>query len=287
MRFWLFAGLTAPTIGCSEYRVDSADDGTGDSGTTPVTLTEPVADAGIDLSIQPLEELILDATGSYDPEGQQIVGVQWTLVDGPAGSRSEIVNARQPVATLFVDLAGVYVFELTVQDEEGLWDSTPDQLVATAFPLDGFYVELSWAASNDLDLHLLNGTSALFGPGDCSYCNMAPAWGAPGTDDDPSLDWDAIFGFGPETITIDEPGSGVFDIQVHYYGEDGLHRCRGACEPSPATVNIYLGGVLEATFERTLLAQGDLWDVATLTWPDRRIEKRNLLGHTDRTSCPE
>lgn len=288
MRFWLFAGLTAATAGCSDYGYGDPPSDTDDTGstTTPSSPLEPVADAGDDRSVQPLDELVLDAGASSDPAGLPIIGYRWTLVKFPEGSRSEIGSPNLASPTFFVDLAGVYEFELTVENEAGLWDSTPDTLVVTALPADGFYVELSWAASSDLDIHMLNGTTPLFGDGDCSFCNMTPSWGAPTDADDPSLDWDAIFGFGPETITIDEPGYGSFSIDVHYYGEDGLERCRGSCEPSPATVNVYLGGELEASFQRTLTAQGDLWHVATITWPSREIVEVDELGHTNKTACP-
>ena len=113
-------------------------------------------------------------------------------MSAPEGSRSELVDAETASPTLFVDLAGAYVFALTVQNAEGLWDATPDLVEVTALPADGFYVELSWHAGSDLDLHLMNGTTPMFGFGDCSYCNMAPSWGvASDPDDDPSLDWDA------------------------------------------------------------------------------------------------
>ena len=284
MRFWLFAGLAAAPA-CSEYALDDDGEASGDTGEQVEEPLPPVADAGPDRVVQPLDELTLDATASTDPGGERIVAVRWTLVSAPDGSRSPIVDADRANALFFADLAGTYVFELTVRNEAGLWDATPDPLVVTAVPLDGFYVELSWSENNDLDLHLLSGTGPLFGPADCSFCNMAPSWGGPGTDDDPSLDWDAIFGFGPETVTIDEPGDGVFDIRVHYYGEGGLDRCKGPCAESLATVNVYLGGVLEASFERMLSAQGDLWQVATIAWPERAITGIDLLEHTNRTRC--
>lgn len=282
MRFWLPAGL-AVSPACSEYTLDREP--SGDTGEPVEEADLPVADAGPDRLVQPLDALVLDASASFDPGGGQIVAVQWTLLSAPDGSRSPVIDADRASAGFFADLAGPYVFGLTVRNDAGLWDPTPDALVVTAVPRDGFYVELSWDASNDLDLHLLTGDAVLFGPSDCSFCNMAPSWGESGTEDDPSLDWDAIFGFGPETVTIEDPADGVFDIQVHYYGEGGLDRCKGRCATSLATVNVYLGGVLEASFERELSAQGDLWRVATLSWPEHAITGVDLLEHTNRTRC--
>jgi hypothetical protein len=151
----------------------------------------------------------------------------------------------------FADPAGAYIFELSVMNEAGVWDSSPDPVSIVAAPLDGFYVKLSWDNDNDLDLHLAESGAALYTSKDVSWCNDNPNWGANGGADDPSLDWDAVDGWGPETITIDAPKDGVFDVKVHYDGEQGYAECTGPCASSEATVNIYLGGNLEATFRST------------------------------------
>jgi hypothetical protein len=268
-----------------------AEPSTIDTGTPATTdpteppAGEPVADAGVDQEVSPLQEVTLDGRESYDPGGLEITEMAWQLVGQPAGSTAAINDGGAPRPTFFADLAGDYVFELTVQNEDGVWDSTPDTVVITALPLDGFYVELSWDNTNDLDLHLLQGGAALFGAQDACFCNDNPDWGDPGQLDNPSLDADAIDGWGPETITIDEPWSGVYNVQVHYYGEDGNPTCRGACAPSVATVNIYLGGVLAASFEQLLDEQGQVWNVADIQWPSGDIHENDAVSTTNLTDC--
>jgi hypothetical protein len=277
--------------GCSEYEVGGAGVVGTPSAPEPESiptsrpLEPPIADAGPDQVRAPLDEAILDATRSYDPGGFDIVEVDWTLIQRPAGSTAKLSDPTVPRPELFLDLAGTYRLSLTVRNRAGLWDPTPDEVEIEALPAQSFYVQLSWDAGNDLDLHLLEGDSGLFGPGDCNYCNLSPRWGAAGPLDDPSLDWDAIFGYGPETITIDEPASGSYHIMVHYFGENGTDRCEGSCAESVATVLVYVDGLLAAKFARTLSQQGDLWDVGTISWPEGTPTEIDSLGFTSQRAC--
>lgn len=284
----VFVALAAVT-GCSEYGLQRFDD--PDLATDDPTAPggdddgQPVADAGPDRTVAPLDRIRLDSTGSYDPQGLDIVAVRWTAVSAPAGSTSRLSDDRDPRPDLFVDLAGDYVFDLTVKNEDGVWDDSPDRVRITAVPTDGFYVQLAWDAPNDLDLHLMDGASPLFSGGDCSYCNLTPSWGAAGRADDPSLDWDAIFGFGPETITIDAPSSPTYHVAVHYYGEEGFPECQGPCAPAHATVQVWIGGALTATFDGDFAEQGELWDVATIDLPSGAVHPIDVLARTNRVVC--
>lgn len=200
-------------------------------------VVEPVANAGDDFGVLPLEMVTLDGRASYDPSGLDPLVYAWTLISRPQGSTTSLSSTTAAQPSFFADLAGVYVFELTVQNTAGTWDTTPDVVQIEAIPLDGFYVELSWDNNNDLDLHILNGGAALWSDGDCNYCNLNPSWGPGGGEDDPSLDADAIDGYGPETTTIDVPAAGSYGINVHYYGLNGGWGCNGfTCPSSQATV---------------------------------------------------
>lgn len=250
-------------------------------------VVEPVADAGPDVGVLPLQTVQLDGRASYDPSGLAPLTYQWTLVGQPAGSSATLSNREVVEPSFFVDLAGVYTFELTVMNSDGTWDTTPDTVVVEAVPLDGFYVEVSWDNVNDLDLHILDGASALWSDGDVNYCNLAPSWGAPGTDDDPSLDADAVYGFGPETTTIEVPAAGTYHVNVHYYGLDGGRGCGSfsSCPATVASVKIYLGGVLTQEFTRTLDTSNQLWDVASIQWPSGTITAVDTVGVITPGSC--
>lgn len=252
---------------------------------TQPPASEPIADAGDDQSVQPLVEVTLDGTGSYDPQGLTPLAYQWSFVSRPSGSTTALSSVSGASPTFFVDVAGRYELDLTVRNSAGIWDATPDRVVIEAVPADGFYVQVTWDSVADLDLHLLNGTSALFSTGDCSYCNMAPAWNNGGTQDDPSLDWDAIYGWGPETTTITSPSAGSYEIKVHYFGQDGNSTCVSGCPVTNATARVYLGGVLAATYTKTLRADGEVWNVAKLDWPSRALTARNTITTTALINC--
>jgi hypothetical protein len=285
-------GGAALAWACSEYGVSrdpaaASPEPTAGSPTEPVPSgpPPPVADAGPDLVRAPLEQLELDATRSYDPAGADIVAVAWALVEQPAGSTTRLSDPELPRPSLFLDLAGTYRLTLDVQNRPGLWDPTPDELVIEVVPEDELYVQLFWDAESDLDLHLLQAGAGLFGSGDCNFCNMSPDWGGRGPRDDPSLDWDAIFGFGPEAISIEEPADGTYEVVVHYYGEEGLDQCLGRCESSHASVLVYVDGVLAGKFARRLSDQGDLWRVATVSWPSGSVAELDELDATNQSFC--
>lgn len=248
-------------------------------------LSEPIADAGDDQDVEPLDTIVLDGTRSYDPDGREIVEMEWSLVSAPPGSDATLADPTRPKPEFLVDLAGEYVFELTVMNDAGVWDPTPDTVTIVAVPLDGFYVQLTWDAATDLDLHLLNGGSDLFETGDCNYCNTSPRWGAPGTADDPSLDRDDTNGYGPETITIDDPADDVYTAAVHFFGGRNSDDCRDHCDPSVATVRVFLSGVEVAAFSRELTTQDDVWTVASITWPTGAVAEIDALDHTTIDNC--
>jgi PKD repeat protein len=70
----------------------------------------PVADGGGNVATRPGEEVTLDASASYDPDGE-VASWFWTL---PDGSTSE-----EPVVKVTLEQLGVYPTTLTVKDNEG------------------------------------------------------------------------------------------------------------------------------------------------------------------------
>ncbi|MCB9675938.1 MAG: hypothetical protein H6737_12520 [Alphaproteobacteria bacterium] len=252
-----------------------------------LVVQEPVAEAGANFGVLPLEQVQLDGTASYDPAGLTPLTYAWTMISKPSGSTASLNNTAASQPSFFADLAGAYVFELTVMNSAGTWDTTPDQVTVEAIPIDGFYVEVSWDNDNDLDLHVLNNSSAMWSDGDCNYCNMNPSWGAAGAMDDPSLDADAIYGYGPETTTIDMPANGTYEVRVHYYGLNGSSSCGtfSSCPVSTATVKVYLGGVLTQTFTRVMDDASQVWTVGTIAWPSGTITPIDSMGSTSQTYC--
>lgn len=92
----------------------------------------PVANAGLDQSIQlPANIASLNGTGSTDADGN-IVAYSWTKVSGPA--QYSIANAAT-ASTIVNNLAeGTYIFRLVVTDDRGATDDDSVQIVVSAAP---------------------------------------------------------------------------------------------------------------------------------------------------------
>ncbi|TVQ87397.1 MAG: hypothetical protein EA397_18960 [Deltaproteobacteria bacterium] len=247
---------------------------------------EPVADAGPDVFTKPLSWVDLDGTNSYDPDELYPLSYSWRLVSKPSESQSELVDRTSPTPRFFPDVAGEFVFELEVANADGVWSSQPDTVSIYAEPTDGFYVQLTWDNHFDLDLHLMRSGGVLYRrPGDCNYCNMNPNWGTASPLDDPSLDTDEIYGYGPETITIEEPYGDEYTIAVKFYGESGSSSCIWNCEPTRATVRLFMDGVETHSWTRTLNEAGEVWEVARVNWPSTAVNDLDTVTTTSLSYC--
>lgn len=82
----------------------------------PADNTAPVASAGPDqVDVLPGTTVELDGTASADADGDPL-DYQWTLLQTPKGSATQLGNATKPVAFFFADIDGTYVAELRVSD---------------------------------------------------------------------------------------------------------------------------------------------------------------------------
>ncbi len=113
------------------------NDGQLDSNADTVTITAeivnraPTANAGPDQNGSAGDMAILDASASFDPDGDLITYV-WSLVSQPEGSVASISDPVAEQASIETDIEGTYVIELVANDGE--FDSTPDTLTITVTP---------------------------------------------------------------------------------------------------------------------------------------------------------
>ncbi len=94
--------------------------------------TAPVADAGTGQTVHPRDTVILDGSGSSDPEEDYPLTYSWQFASKPEGSSVVLSGADTVSPTFTVDLLGDYVIELVVTDSLGA-QSTADQVVIGTF----------------------------------------------------------------------------------------------------------------------------------------------------------
>ncbi|MCM5529388.1 PKD domain-containing protein [Parasegetibacter sp. NRK P23] len=132
------SGVTGLTEGVYVFKI-TVTDNNGATAAAQVTVTvlaappanqAPVANAGSDITITlPVNTATLNGTSSYDSDGS-IKTFSWSKVSGPsAGTLSNGSSSTASVAGL---VAGTYVYELTVTDNDGA--SSKDQVKITVNP---------------------------------------------------------------------------------------------------------------------------------------------------------
>ncbi len=240
--------------------------------------------SGILLDAIPLDTILLSAEGSFDPENPDadVLAYEWTMVEQPADSTTRLApNPNVPNPTLFLDLAGRYVLELRVIDDEGLASCVSARVVIQATSDEDIHIQLVWdtprdlnqsdSNGTDLDLHLTHPNGTWGDPQwDCHWITPEPNWGGPGPSDDPSLDIDDTNGSGPENINLDNPENETYSVGVHYYSDNGFGS-------SDVTTRIFLGGVLIFDSGPTRMRDRQFWHVADVIWGEVRVEEVGLI----------
>jgi RHS repeat-associated protein len=167
----------------------------------------PVADAGGDMTTYVTETVQLDGSGSSDVDGD-LLTFSWSFTNKPQNSIAELSDTAAVMPTFEVDLPGVYVVQLIVND--GVADSDPDTVtittlnsppVANAGPDQTVYVEdivqLDGSGSSDVDNDSLTYNWSI---------SSVPA-GSLTTLSDPTI--------ANPTIAIDLPGTYVVQLIVN------------------------------------------------------------------------
>lgn len=156
----------------------------------------------------------------------------------------------------------------------------PDGCSHDAAASKGLQVILTWDSDlADLDLHLMEGAAALFAvPADCDWCNSNPDWGVAGEpSDNPTLDVDDIFGFGPECSSIPSAAPGTYTVAVHYFTDHGA-------EDVAAQVEIWSTGVLVST-EALTMSRDQEWQVGTVEFPGPTFTAIGLAAQASARGC--
>lgn len=247
-------------------------------------LQTPVAHAGQSQTVSLDTWVLLDGTRSYDPQENYPLDYKWSLITKPLGSRTFLINDEVPLSSVHIDLEGIYIFELNVQNSIGIWNDIGNQVVIIANNTSDIKVILTWDTAVDLDIHLTNGEAPIYQrPEDCNYCNRNPDWGEPGPVNDPILDMDHTSGFGPETIFLAEPFEQTFYINVVYFGYGFC--LEPYCRNVNATVDVYFGERLVRSFSKELYERKGIWTVAEIDWPSGHINEIDTMDRISIYGC--
>jgi hypothetical protein len=134
-------------------------------------------------------------------------------------------------------------------------------------PTYGMRIELTWNTNNtDMDAHLIR-PSGRYGHeiDDCHWLNENPDWGLPGvTEDNPFLNGDFLYGYGPEIITLEQPyEQGIYQYQVNYQNDHGLG-------PSISTVRVWINDVEVGEYSKEMF-NGEIWHCVSIEWPSGEV----------------
>lgn len=239
------------------------------------------------ISAAPLKHIVLDGSASSDEDGR-VVEYLWDVISEPVGSAVALGPARGDVNDTDFSkrefrllLAGEYIFELRVKDNEGFIScGDPARIVVRAVPNEKILIELTWTnpedpdetddAGSDVDLHLTKmGPGNWFeAPYDIYFRN--PNSGAGNetngfwNPESPSLDVDDRNGGGPETIQMNDPSTCEwYAVGVHYY--------RQLFGVAYATLRIYINAQLVFEDFSPLAKGGQFWDVARIHWDSGQV----------------
>ncbi len=169
MRTAILMGLASCTAGLSPTGGSppvGADDGPGetgaeapDTGTAPTNgSAAPLADAGPDFETLISQAVVLDGSGSTDPDGDPLL-FAWEFTAIPVGSGTTLFDETTPNPQFFADRPGVYALRLTVDD--GVWTASDAVEVTASAPNDDPIADAGADQAVDVgDNVQLNGSSS-------------------------------------------------------------------------------------------------------------------------------
>ncbi len=229
------------------------------------------------LTVAPLDTVVLDGSGSEDPDGE-VVDYQWRTISKPEDSTVRI----NPVDGDDEDMsrrefrvltAGTYEIGLQVEDNDGFTSCEEATAQITAIPNEKIHVELTWTnpedpdetddTGSDVDVHMVKmGPGSWFEePYDVYFRNKTGDWNP----ESPSLDIDDQNGRGPENIQLDNP------VDCQWYAI-GVHYWEQRFGTAYATIRIYINeNLVFENLNTPLTNGGQFWDVARIHWPSGQV----------------
>ena len=254
----------------------------------------------------------LDASQSFDPDNTgdpTALSYEWTFDSLPEDSMLTDEDITSPEddpdtpdidegawASFTPDALGNFRMQLIVYDDEEA-PSDPSVAIIVSSPPSGLAIQLDWEDTQaDLDLHLIGPGGQYFGTGDCYSWEPNPNWGdSELPTDNPLLTADDDGeGQGPyrETITLEEPSDGDYEVWVHYYSDHSQTLGNSPITATPTvTITVFGTSIWDNDFPlptaTTPLVAGDVWKAGVLGWPDRSWAPLNLTSDHSSEGGPD
>ncbi len=164
----------------------------------------PVADAGSNKVLQVPGRIILDGSGSYDPDLTDELTYTWTQIEGPP---VHLEDANTATAHFDCNEEGIYLFELLVND--GLVDSEPSlvEVATVSATMNQQDMDVGFTTTNYFHYPDVSGNRVVYGVG--SACDFTwdirckdmktgriKTFSAGGLDTQPKIDGDIVVWFG-------------------------------------------------------------------------------------------
>jgi len=247
-----------------------------------------IPQAGMDQFVDPLDNVLLNGSRSYDPNGS-VQAYMWQFVKKPDnafratikdmnGNTIEGQWVETPNATFYAELSGEYVVQLTTKDSEEICTGVEvDFVTIWAKPESTIHVQLVWETqNNDQDIHLIRPGGQHVRDGaesteDCHYANCntingrafpCPPRGCPGpygtaTGSGQAPDW------GIQEQRFDDPFLDIDDIEmkgpenINYSAPElgdfkvTVEHYSGESQQNEVKVLVFVFGVLEASYTLT------------------------------------
>ena len=130
--------MPEPNFNGSDSFSYTVSDDKGGSAIATVTISvisindAPIADAGPDLTGNVGNAVMLDGSGSYDPEGANL-SYEWLILSRPDNSVVDLNDSKLQSPYFVPDEAGTYQLQLTVND--GSVDSDPVTRIIIVYPV--------------------------------------------------------------------------------------------------------------------------------------------------------
>ncbi|NHN60176.1 MULTISPECIES: dockerin type I domain-containing protein [Halorussus] len=153
------------TVTASASGIDEADQEVTDSTQTTVTVAQqpvnqaPTADAGADQTVEAGDSVSLDASGSSDPDGDDLT-YEWTQTAGPDAALTGADSASPGFTAPDVDAATDLTFEVTVTDATGA--TATDAVSVTVQPDQTAPAGATAVGISPADADVMVGESATF-----------------------------------------------------------------------------------------------------------------------------